>query len=196
MIKSNLEILVLIDHVCIHLLCAYVLCACTHDLHVLLECTLTPAQPTDPVTSYAQYLKYRYRQPLPDDDKLLTTPSKYYIELAVISSEDISRMEADEFTRKTLHGLTEEIMRKKTPIALENILKPGEDGKPVRCVLVEGAPGAGKSTLAWELCHKWEELECTKYYDLVVLMQEKRGLKKQHTLAIFFQSLEVVWMTF
>ena len=110
----------------------HVLCAYTHDLHVLHECILTPAQPTDPVTSYAQYLRYRYRQPLPDDDKLLTTPSKYYIELAVISSECISSREsADEFTRKSLHGLTEEIIRKKTPIALENVLKPEEDGKPV-----------------------------------------------------------------
>ena len=62
-------------------------------------------------------------------------------------------------------------MCKKTPIALENILKPGEDGKPVRCVLVEGAPGVGKSTLAWELCHRWEELECVRQYDLVVLVQ-------------------------
>ena len=94
---------VLIDRVCIHSLCAYVLCTCTHDLHVLLECTLTPAQPTDPVTGYAQYLKYRYRQPLPDDDKLLTTPSKYYIELAVITSEGISTRESvDQFTRKSL----------------------------------------------------------------------------------------------
>ena len=153
---------------------------------------MTTAQlSTDPVTSYAKYLKYRYRQPLPDDNKLLTTPSKYYIELAVISSEGISTREsADEFTRKTLHGLTEEIMRKKTPIALENILKPGEDGKPVRCVLVEGAPGAGKSTLAWELCHKWEELECTKHYDLVVLVQlrEKRAQEATHLSHLFPKS--------
>ena len=26
-------------------------------------------------------------------------------------------------------------------------------------------------TLAWELCHKWEELECVKAFDLVVLVQ-------------------------
>ena len=133
---------------------------------------------------YKQFLKDCYRQPLPDDDKLLTTASKHYIELAVISKKGITRKQADEFTRKSLHGLTEEILREKAPIALDHILKPREDGRPVRCVLVEGAPGIGKSTLAWEVCHKWEELESVKQYELVVLVrlrekkaQEARCLK-------------------
>ena len=126
---------------------------------------------------YKQFLKKCYRQPLPDDDKLLTTASKHYIELAVISKKGITRKQADEFTRKSLHGLTEEILREKAPIALDHILKPREDGRPVRCVLVEGAPGIGKSTLAWEVCHKWEELESVKLFELVVLvrMREKKA---------------------
>ena len=126
---------------------------------------------------YKQFLKKCYRQPLPDDDKLLTTASKHYIELAVISKKGITRKQADEFTRKSLHGLTEEILREKAPIALDHILKPREDGRPVRCVLVEGAPGIGKSTLSWEVCHKWEELESVKPYELVVLirLREKKA---------------------
>ena len=126
---------------------------------------------------YKQFLKDCYRQPLPDDDKLLTTASKHYIELAVISKKGITRKQADEFTRKRLHGLTEDILREKAPIALDHILKPREDGRPVRCVLVEGAPGIGKSTLAWEVCHKWEELESVKHYELVVLvrLREKKA---------------------
>ena len=126
---------------------------------------------------YKQFLKKCYRQPLPDDDKLLTTASKHYIELAVISKKGITRKQADEFTRKSLHSLTEEILREKAPIALDHILKPREDGRPVRCVLVEGAPGIGKSTLTWEVCHKWEELESVKQYELVVLvrLREKKA---------------------
>ena len=126
---------------------------------------------------YKQFLKKCYRQPLPDDDKLLTTASKHYIELAVISKKGITRKQADEFTRKSLHGLSEEILREKAPIALDHILKPREDGRPVRCVLVEGAPGIGKSTLAWEVCHKWEELESVKQFELVVLvrLREKKA---------------------
>ena len=132
---------------------------------------------------YKQFLKKCYRQPLPDDDKLLTTASKHYIELAVISKKGITRKQADEFTRKSLHGLTEEILREKAPIALDHILKPREDGRPVRCVLVEGAPGIGKSTLAWEVCHKWEELESVKQCELVVLvcLKEKK-VQEAHCL--------------
>ena len=145
------------------------------------------AQPDDPVTNYAQKLKYQYKQPLPDEEKLLVTPSKYYINLAVISSESVTRQEADEFTRKTLHGLTEEVLQKKTPIALQDILKPGQDSKPVRCVLIEGAPGVGKSTLAWEICHKWEELECVKAFDLVLLVQlRERSAQEAQKLSDFF----------
>ena len=126
---------------------------------------------------YRQFLKDCYRQPLPDDDKLLKTASKHYIQLAIISKKDVTRKQADKFTMKSLHGLTDEILREKAPIELKNILKPREDGTPVRCVLIEGAPGIGKSTLAWELCHKWEELESVKHYELVILvrLREKKA---------------------
>ena len=68
-------------------------------------------------------------------------------------------------------------MCKKSPIELNHILKPSRDGTVPRCVLVEGAPGIGKSTLAWEVCHKWEELESVKQYELVVLvrLREKKA---------------------
>ena len=158
--------------------------------------SVTAARPTDPILTYAQDLKVLYRQSLPDEEKLYTEIecSKYYINLAVISSEEVTRQEADEFTRRTLHGLTEEVMRKKTPIALQDILKPGHDSKPVRCVLIEGAPGAGKSTLAWELCHKWEELESVKAFKLVVLVQlrEKSAQEAQKLSDLFPQSINTI----
>ena len=102
----------------------------------------------------------------------------------------MTRQEADEFTRKTLHGLTEEVLQKRTPIALQDILKPGKDSKSVQRILIEGAPGVGKSTLAWELCHKWEELECVKAFDLVVLVQlrEKSAQEAQKVSDLFPRS--------
>ena len=53
----------------------------------------------------------------------------------------------------------------------------------MRCVLVEGAPGIGKSTLAWEVCHKWEELESVKQYELVVLLRlREKKAQEAHCL--------------
>ena len=46
---------------------------------------------THAVNSYAQYLKVRYQEPLPDDERLLENIGKSFIELAVIRSENISR---------------------------------------------------------------------------------------------------------
>ena len=74
-------------------------------------------------------------------------------------------------------------MLKKAPIALDHILNPREDGRPIRCVLVEGAPGIGKSTMAWEVCHKWDELESVKQYELVVLVRlREKGAQKARCL--------------
>ena len=96
----------------------------------------------------------------------------------MIRNENISREESDDLMRMKIYGQMDKILLKKPSIALEDILKPGEDGKPIRRVLVEGAPGVGKSRLAWELCHKWKELDSVKQYKLVVLVQ-LRGRRAQ-----------------
>ena len=46
-----------------------------------------------------------------------------------------------------------------------------------RIVLVEGAPGVGKTTFACELCRRWARGELLQHYSLVVLLrmlQEKQ----------------------
>ena len=97
---------------------------------------------------------------VPYDDRLLKAYNNNYIELGLVSSDSISH-------EKTMK--------------LKNILKPREDGQPVRCVLVEGAPGIGKSTLAWEVCHKWKELDSVKQYKLVVLVDLKQRRAQEAT---------------
>ena len=43
--------------------------------------------------------------------------------------------------------------------------------KPVRFILVEGPPGIGKSTFAWEVCRRWDEIESLRDYHTVVLLE-------------------------
>ena len=43
--------------------------------------------------------------------------------------------------------------------------------KPVRFILVEGPPGIGKSTFAWEVCRRWDEIESLRNYHTVVLLK-------------------------
>ena len=47
-----------------------------------------------------------------------------------------------------------------------------EGGKtPVRFILVEGHPGIGKSTFAWEVCRRWDEIESLRDYHTVLLLK-------------------------
>ena len=43
--------------------------------------------------------------------------------------------------------------------------------RTVRFVLVEGPPGIGKSTFAWEVCRRWDEIESFRDYHTVVLLK-------------------------
>ena len=47
----------------------------------------------------------------------------------------------------------------------------GGSKRPVRFILVEGPPGIGKSTFAWEVCRRWDEIESLKDYHTVVLLK-------------------------
>ena len=91
-----------------------------------------------------------------------------FIKLALVKKEKVSREEADNFTRLTLRGGIDQILRVKEPIEIDDIMKADDK---VRLVVVEGAPGIGKSTLAWELCRQWPTLESLKRFSLVVLLR-------------------------
>ena len=120
---------------------------------------------------YADYLRDFYQtSELPVYNKWPPTPSKKYVNLAVISREEVSREELEKFKRATLHGDVDDIFEIKAPINLHDILdtKPGEK---LQCVLVEGAPGVGKTTLAWEACKRWGKGELFQHYSMVMLLR-------------------------
>ena len=55
-----------------------------------------------------------------------------------------------------------------------------------RCILVEGAPGVGKSTFAWKLCQKWGKGKILQQYRVLLLLRlrEKRvrGIEKDRDM--------------
>ena len=94
------------------------------------------------------------------------SPGKTFINLAILSKEDMS--EVDEFTEETiLRGDVDKILKMKAPIQLADIFKT----EKIKCVLVEGAPGMGKSTLAWHVCQQWGKGELFQEFSTVQLLQ-------------------------
>ena len=140
------------------------------------HCELVGAsQPTStpfslPVDTYASYLKSVYtREKLPIYDKWPQVKSKKYINLALIEKEDITRPETDQFTRATIRGNIDDIKKSKRGIIGQ--ISQLADGSQPKCILVEGAPGVGKSTFAWKLCCKWGKGKLLQQYQLVVLLK-------------------------
>ena len=136
---------------------------------------------------HGDYLEKMYsRSPVSSDNKFPPTPSKTFVNLAVVEHASQIR-DIEEVRKNTLHGRVDKLLEKKTKIELTDILRPQINGCPVPLVFVEGPPGIGKSTLAWELCRKWDK----KQYDLVVLLRlRERKVQQIKDIADLFPHID------
>ena len=87
----------------------------------------------------------------------------------------------DKFLRATLHGHIEDIVRKKKRLEMERIFRYSKKAR--KLVLVEGAPGVGKTMLAMKLCQLWAMGEALQEYDLVLFV-ELRQYQKESALTL------------
>ena len=145
-----------------------------------------------PVNRYAEYLKSKYAcKTLLEDEKRHYASKKgtKYINLAVVRKESIDKSEMDKFTEATIHGNIDDIIRKKQSLELSEVGRL-EDGSLARCVLVQGAPGVGKTTMAWELCRQWGEGRLLQEYSLLVLLKLRDSCVQKATIVtdLFFNS--------
>ncbi len=63
----------------------------------------------------------------------------------------------------------EDILHVKVAVKLEHIFEI--DRARQKVILIEGAPGSGKSTLSWDICRRWGAGELFQEYEAVVLVQ-------------------------
>ena len=130
-----------------------------------------------PMDKYIHYIKATYKQC--EIEKSLNaikwppTPSRVFINLACIDWETVvTKEEADECTRAMVEdGNVDVIMKKKRNISFDDIVRDLPATAFKKVVLVEGAPGVGKSTFAWEFCRRWERGEIAQQYQLVLLLR-------------------------
>ena len=134
----------------------------------------SPQQPPSlsAVETYAHYLKFDVylRQKFPTYGKWPPNTATKFVNLALIKKQKLSKEEMDRFTRQTIRGDIDDIIKEKQPISMKTIGQPKGKLLP-KCILVEGAPGVGKSTFAWKLCRKWSKGKLLQQYRLVVLLR-------------------------
>ena len=98
------------------------------------------------------------------------SPSEKFINLAAISREKVTTEELHKFMLATLNKGVDTILQTKAPVSIEQLLDTKPGGKQ-ECILVEGAPGVGKSTLSWEVCKRWAAGNLFKQYSLLLLLR-------------------------
>ena len=75
----------------------------------------------------------------------------------------------DEFVHKTIRGQVDDILLEKSPIELKDLFNNIEGERKV--ILIDGAPGSGKSTLTVHICQQWGRGELFNEFIVVILVQ-------------------------
>ena len=151
--------------------------------------------PPSPLELYVSYLKDVYKNdPLPAYDKWPQVKGKKFINLSLLSKCEVSPQEAHKYTKAMFHGHISSIAPEKK-MEMADIAKT-DNGSIIKgrrkCILVEGAPGVGKSTFAWKLCRQWSKGKILQQYRLVVLLslREKRVREKTKAASDLFRRCE------
>ena len=123
-----------------------------------------------PLLQYTTLLKRLYTsrsplQPLPDSKSKPLLPFR----LARIEKQSLSPWDMDRFTRESLRGDKDDVVNKKTAMELSGLGVMGDGSRP-QVVLIEGAPGVGKTTFAWHQCRQWAEGSLLQAYSIVLLL--------------------------
>ena len=109
---------------------------------------------------------------------------EYFVQLALVKKAKLNANDKliDKFLHQTLHGSIDDICNKKVLIDINTLFghKKGQKIK-IEKILVEGAPGIGKTRLACYLCAKWAEGELLQHYELVILVPLRRFQLGKHS---------------
>ena len=121
---------------------------------------------------YGNYLKERHLQVhiSVTSNKWLPSPTQKFINLAIIKKERIQRGKIDnDFVQKSIRGQIDDILLEKSPIKLEEIFSKIEGERKV--ILIDGAPGSGKTSLTVHVCQRWSRGELFEEFTVVILVQ-------------------------
>ena len=102
-------------------------------------------------------------------------PTRKVFNLAMVEQRVLQYGPNEEIVRLLLKGDVNEVMSHTNEVTLEQVSNSlcanRYHDKPRKFIIIEGAPGAGKSTLAWHLCQKWEARQLFKEFEIVLFVQ-------------------------
>jgi len=131
---------------------------------------------------FANYLKgvYTSEKPLPTVESSLPEDELLPFSLAKIEKKEIDPSEADMFTRASIRADIDDVLCMKEPMNIDKVGVLPDHSQP-KLVLIEGAPGVGKTTFSWDFCTKWGRGEALQQYSLVLLLPLRDNRLKEAT---------------
>ena len=144
-----------------------------NDIHIL---SVGDKLVHSPLTKFSDKLRKQYQiaaQTTVSHAEWIASPMKKIFRLAMIQREQVQHGRVDDqFVRMTITGKIDDILHSKTPIELKNIFKSQKDGsEDQQIILIEGAPGSGKTTLTIFVCQNWGKGELFQQFTTVILVQ-------------------------
>ena len=133
-------------------------------------------QPQSTLSDISDELRKMYaKYPLPNYSsthcfKWMPQASKEYIHPDIISNEEQKKL-PESYKKAVLRGQRLRIAEKDSGdrVQLEKLLE-AKSGEKCKIVLVEGAPGIGKTILSWRVSHLWGRRELFSQYSTVLLL--------------------------
>ena len=184
----------------------------THKKHFKRKRKRRQLKLTSPlVNQFIDYVKTIYMESEVERNtkvvKWPPTPSKVFINLTCLDRESVSvkRGEYTKLTKAVVHDGNVDVINTQNGTMEFNEIAGGisipsskqsdtQASSEKRLILVEGAPGVGKSTFAKEFCRRWERGEVAKQYQLVLLLRlrEDRISKAKSLKDLIYHPLEGV----
>ena len=121
---------------------------------------------------YIRFLKGLYcSRPFPTYFKypIIRQHARHFIKLALVDSSSDSEPTHGSVLLQ-IQGKVDEIQKKKRSLSLDEVGRL-TDGSSANYILIEGAPGIGKTTFAWELCQQWAKGQLLNQWPVVLLIQ-------------------------
>ena len=125
--------------------------------------------PHSPVQAYFNYLQIIYLRELhKTDPKWPPVRMNEYINLLWINKAGM--YEGEVINEHIIQGDIDYVKGIKTKMTFTDLANL-KDGKQPQCIVVEGAPGSGKTMFSWEVCSRWAKGEILHQYSVLSLLQ-------------------------
>ena len=133
--------------------------------------------PTAPLTQYKNYLhgvyhKNAYSIYIKQSEITVSSRPEQPLNLVLVHKpKDELESSHKEQMEYAFYGNVDLVQKQNAVLNIEEIGSTLKTKTPAHFVLIEGAPGMGKSTLCWQLCRLWSEGKLRHKWDLMVLVE-------------------------